>query len=286
MPSCGIIGLPLVGKTTVYNLLTGAKVETSKYFSGRTESNVGMARVPDERVNFLSDLYKPKKTTFAQTEIIDVPGLVRGASEGQGIGNAFLDTVRKVDALIHVVRAFEGEVEHVEGSINPLRDMQTIAYELLMADMEFVDKRITRIQEGKKKPPQSMLEVEVLGKILSHLEQEQPFSSVELSAKEREIISAYTFLTDKPLIVVVNLDDQQLAAGTYPGTEEAEAYCASNQIMLVEMSAESEMEISQLNGEEREAFFCGLRYYAAWNRQHCSSSLRCSGTYFFLYGGR
>jgi GTP-binding protein YchF len=258
MPSCGIIGLPMVGKTTVYNLLTGARVKTSDYFSGKTEANVGMARVPDRRIDFLSNLYKPKKTTYAQIEVIDVPGLVRGASEGQGIGNAFLDTVRRVDALIHVVRSFESEVEHVEGSINPLRDVETVLYELLMADIEFVDKRITRINESKKKPPQAALEVAVLSKVLSHLEQELPFSSLDLSDTERETIMNYTFLTDKPIIVVVNLDDKQLSLGSYPGRTELHAYCAKSGISLLEISANSEMEIGDLEGEERDLFFAEL----------------------------
>lgn len=258
MPTCGIIGLPMVGKTTVFNLLSGAKAETSRFFSGRTEANVAMAKVPDKRIDFLSGIYKPRKTTYAQIEAIDVPGLVRGASEGQGIGNAFLDSVRKADALIHVVRVFAGDLEHVEGSTDPLRDVQTVAFELLMADMEFVDKRLSRIQEAKKKPPQAAAETEVLGKILQHLEQELPFSQIELSDKERETIAHYTFLTDKPLIIVANLDDAQLSAGDYPGKAGLQAYCASNGLALVEISANSEMEIAQLSGEDRELFFADL----------------------------
>ena len=258
MPTCGIIGLPMVGKTTVFNLLSGARAETSKFFSGRTEANVAMARVPDKRIDFLSGLYKPKKTTYAQIEAIDVPGLVRGASEGQGIGNAFLDSVRKADALIHVVRVFHSDLEHVEGTIDPVRDVQTVAFELLMADMEFVDKRINRIQEAKKKPPQSAAEAEVLGKILQHLEQELPFSQIVLDEKEREVIAHYTFLTDKPLIVVANLDDAQLGSGHYPGKEALHSYCQTQSLSLVEISANSEMEIAELSGEDRELFFADL----------------------------
>ena len=258
MPTCGIIGLPMVGKTTVFNLLSGARAETSKFFSGRTEANVAIARVPDKRIDFLSGIYRPKKTTYAQIETIDVPGLVRGASEGQGIGNAFLDSVRKADALIQVVRVFDSELEHVEGTIDPLRDVQTIAFELLMADMEFVDKRLTRIQEAKKKPPQSAAEAEVLRKILDHLEQELPFSTIELSENEREVIAHYTFLTDKPLIIVANLDDSQLSAGEYPGQADLQSYCSAHGLPLVEISANSEMEIAELSGEDRALFFADL----------------------------
>lgn len=258
MPSCGIIGLPMVGKTTVFNLLTGAKAETSNFFSGRTDANVATARVPDRRVDFLSKLYRPKKTTYAQIEAIDVPGLVRGASEGQGIGNAFLDAVRKADALVHVVRAFASDLEHVEGSIDPVRDVETIAFELLMADMEFVDKRINRIHEAKKKPPQSALEADVLGKILLHLEQELPFSTMSLSDTERELIAQYTFLTDKPIIIVVNLDDGQFRAADYPGRDKLHQYCKTHELPLLEISANTEMELARLGGEERELFFADL----------------------------
>lgn len=259
MPSCGIIGLPMVGKTTVFNLLTGSRVQTSNFFSGKTESNVGMARVPDRRIDFLSALYKPRKTTYAQLELIDVPGLVRGASEGQGIGNTFLDGIRKMDALIHVVRAFEtGDVEHVEGGVNPLRDVQTVAYELLMADIEFVDKRLSRLKEGKKRNAQTDEEIALLSRILEHLEAEKPFSTILLTEDERRSLVNYTFLTDKTVILVVNLDDDQFRTKNYPGRQALHAYASEQMLALVEISANTEMEISELSGEDREMFFADL----------------------------
>jgi len=259
MPSCGIIGLPMVGKTTVFNLLTGAKVQTSNFFSGKTEANIGMAKVPDRRIDFLSGLYKPRKTTYAQIELIDVPGLVRGASQGQGIGNAFMDTVRKVDALIHVVRAFEsGDVEHVEGSVDPVRDVQTVAYELLMADIEFVDKRISRLKEGKKRTAQTDAEIALLTRILEHLEAEKPFAALELSDEERLSLINYTFFTDKPIIIVANLDDSQFKAKQYPGMDGLRQYATEQGLPLIEISANTEMEISDLEGEDREMFFADL----------------------------
>lgn len=256
MPSCGIIGLPMVGKTTVFNLLTGARVQTSNFFSGKTESNLGMAKVPDRRIDFLSALYKPKKTIYAQLELIDVPGLVRGASEGQGIGNAFMDTVRKVDALILVLRAFRSEdVEHVEGSIDPMRDVQTVVYELLMADIEFVDKRLTRLRESKKRPPQAEEEISLLSKILEHLEAEKPFATLDLTEDERRALVNYTFFTDKPLILVANLDDEQFKAQDYIGRAPLHTYAQENGLPLIEISANTEVEISELTGEDRDMFF-------------------------------
>ena len=259
MLSCGIVGLPTVGKTTLFNLLTGARVKKSQYFSGKTDANIGISRVPDRRIDFLSNQFKPRKTTYAQMEVIDVPGLVRGASEGQGVGNAFLDGVRKVDALVQVVRAFRNsDVVHVENSINPARDMETVNFELLMADLDFVDKRITRIKQGKKVTPEQIQELEILQKCLIHLEQELPFSSLELSAEERLVLQNYTFLTDKPMIIVVNLDEQQFSAREYPGREALQQAAAQKGLPVVELCVQIEEELSQLELSDREAFFIEL----------------------------
>ncbi|MBT9157237.1 MAG: Ribosome-binding ATPase YchF [Firmicutes bacterium] len=259
MPSCGIIGLPMAGKTTVYNLLTGAKAQTSSFFSGKTEANIGMAKVPDQRVDFLARYYKPKKTTFAQIEFMDMPGLVRGASEGQGIGNAFLESVRRVDALVHVVRAFnESDAEHIEGSVSPLRDVQTLAYELLMADMAFVDKRISRLKEGKKRPPQAEEEIILLEKILFHLESERPLKALELSFSERGALAQYTFLTDKPMILVINLDEHQLRSKVYEGSREIAAYAEEHAWPLIELSAHTEVELAELSIVDRQEFLRDL----------------------------
>jgi GTP-binding protein YchF len=255
MLSCGIVGLPTVGKTTLFNLLTGAHVETSSFFSGKTSANIGIANVPDRRIDWLSQLYHPKKTTYAQMQVIDVPGLVRGASQGHGVGNAFLDGVRQVDALIQVVRAFQNDdIVHVEDSIDPLRDMETVNFELLMADLEFVDKRITRIKQGKKITPEQTAELSVLQKCLEHLEQELPFSNLELSADERLTLQNYTFLTDKPLIVVVNLDERQFSQGDYPGRDQLLAVAATKGLPVIELCAQMEEEISRLPAEDRQLF--------------------------------
>ncbi len=256
MLSCGIVGLPTVGKTTLFNLLTGARVQKSQFFSGRTDANVGIARVPDSRIDLLSRLFNPKKTTYAQMEVTDLPGLVRGSSQGQGVGNAFLDGVRQVDALVQVVRAFQNEdVLHVEESIDPVRDMETINFELLMADLDFVDKRITRIRQGKKITPEQAKELPILEKCMAHLEQEQPFSTLELTQEEQESLQNYTFLTDKPMLVVVNLDENQFAEREYPGRQALIDKAAAQGLPVVELCVQIEEEISQLDAEDRELFF-------------------------------
>lgn len=259
MLSCGIVGLPTVGKTTLFNLLTGAQVQKSQFFSGRVDANVGIAKVPDTRIDFLSELYKPKKTTYAQMEVIDLPGLVRGASQGKGVGNAFLDGVRQVDALIQVVRAFNNpDVLHVDESIDPVRDMETINFELLMADLDFVDKRISRIKQGKKVTPEQLKELAVLEKCLAHLEQELPFSSLELEPEERAALQNYTFLTDKPMLVVVNLDEEQFSTKNYPQRDSLLAAAEAKGLPVIELCVQIEEEISQLDKDDRELFFSEL----------------------------
>ncbi len=253
--NCGLIGLPMVGKTTIFNLLTGASAETSGFFTGKTETNVGIAKVPDRRVDYLSDMYRPRKTTYAQIKFSDVPGLVRGSSEGKGVGNQFLNAIRDVDLLVHVVRSFENpDVPHVDDSIDPLRDIETIALEILLADMELVEKRIERIKSGKKIKKENVLELEILEKCLNALENEMPIGSIDLSDEEKLILKNYNFLTEKPLMLVVNTDEDQFKSKSYTGKDELEAYAAARGLSVLEICGRIEMEISQLPDEDKEMF--------------------------------
>ena len=161
----------MVGKTTIFNLLTGANAETSNFLTGKAETNIKAAVLADRRIDFLSGMYKPRKTTHALIQFSDVPGLVQGSSQGQGVGNQFLNSIRNVDMLAHIVRAFTNEdVPHVSGGINPLRDIDTINVELLLADMEIIEKRMERIKTGKKVKKENLIELEVLEKCLNALE--------------------------------------------------------------------------------------------------------------------
>lgn len=251
----GLVGLPMVGKTTIFNLVTNAGVETSNYLTGKTETNVGMAKVPDKRINYLSDMFKPKKTTFAQIKFSDVPGLVRGSSQGKGVGNRFLDSIRNSDLLVHVVRAFENpDVPHAEGSIDPMRDVETINLELLLADLDLVEKRIERIKGGKKIKKEMFAELEVLQRLLEALENEVPLHQVELSDKEREMLQNYSFFSEKPSIIVVNTGEEQFKSGDYPRKHELESWAAEKGTKLLEVCGQAEMEIAQLPEEDREMF--------------------------------
>jgi GTP-binding protein YchF len=257
--NCGLVGLPMVVKTTIFNLLTGAGLETSNFLTGKTETNVDTARVPDARVGFLSALYKPRKTTYAQIQCSDVPGLVRGSSQGQGVGNQFLNTIRNVDMLAHIVRAFQDpQLPHVDGEIDPLRDVETINMELLFADMEVLEKRIERIKAGKKVKKEHQLEMEILAKCLESLENEVSISRLDLSDEEKMVLKNFSFLTEKPMVLVINTDEEQYKAKTYPGKDKLAAYAAEQGLPVIEICGKIEMEISMLPEEDKELFMADL----------------------------
>ncbi len=251
----GLIGLPSVGKTTLFNLLTGLDIEISEFSTGKVEANIGIAKIPDDRIDFLSEMYKPKKTTYANIEVIDVPGLVSGSSTGKGVGNQFLDNIRKADLLVHILRAFENkEVIHVDGSINPMRDIETINMELLFADLGVIDNRIDRIKNSKKVTKENLQELEVLKKCKEGLENGLLIHNLDLGDEEKEHLKTFGFLSEKPMILVVNLDEYQLKSGDYPTKEDIREFSEKVNTPLIELCIESELEISKLEPEDREIF--------------------------------
>lgn len=259
MLTVGIIGLPMAGKTTIFNLLTGASAHTSDFFTGKADTNVGIAQVPDPRVDFLARLYHPRRTVYAQIRCCDVPGLVRGAAQGAGVGNQFLDGIRNVDLLVHVLRAFfNPDVPHVDGGINPVRDLETIQIELLLADMELIEKRIERIKSSKKISKEASRELPVLEKCLAALEREVPLQQLELTGEERAALANYNFFTEKPLMLVVNTDEDQFRKKDYPFQAELTSLAASRGLSLLEVCGRLEMEIGLLPPAERELFLADL----------------------------
>jgi len=251
----GLIGLPSVGKTTLFNLLTGSNIEVTGFSKGKIEANSGIAKIPDERIDFLKEMYDPKKTTFATIEVIDVPGLVRGSSTGKGVGNQFLDNIRKADALIHVLRAFENEgVLHDEGSIDPMRDIETVNLELLFADLGVIENRIGRIQTSKKVTKENLEELEVLKKCKEGLENGLLIHNLNLSDEENELLKTFSFLSEKPMLLVANMDEAQFVEGDYPAKAALIEFAQGVNTPLIELSIKTELEINQLDPEDRGIF--------------------------------
>lgn len=246
--TCGIIGLPLVGKTTLFNLLTQGEEETSNY-AGRTKTNIRVSQIPDQRLDFLADIYHPRKVVPATLEVTDVPGLNRGT------GAAFLAAVREVDALIHVVRAFNSEaVTHIDGNINPVRDLENVNAELYLADLEMVETRLERIAAGKKNKGETQVEQAALKRCQEVLNEGKPITEAGLSDEEWQAIRSLGFLTIKPMIFVVNIDEDQLHEGHFDGEEDVNAYAGEKGIPVLAICLELEVEISQLDPGEREVF--------------------------------
>lgn len=252
----GLVGLPMTGKTTFFNLLTGAVIDSSGFSSGKTETHVGIAKVPDKRLDFLSDIYKPKKTTYATIEVTDIKGYAAGGAPSKGTGvNPFLESVRQVDALVHVVRAFRDDsIVHVEGTIDPLRDIETVGLELLFADLAVVENRIDRIENSKKVTKEMTEELEVLKKCRDTLEKGKLLNSLELSEEESGHLKSFSFLTERPLVLLVNLDEDQYRAGNYEQKEEIMKHAKEGHIPVVEICAKTELEINQLEDEDRALF--------------------------------
>ena len=211
----GIVGLPQVGKTTIFNLLTQGRVDTSSWGSGR-DAHIGIAYVPDQRVDKLAEIVKPKKTTYATVEYVDLPGLSRGEGKAALQGQSkemttYLNSLKNIDALLHVVRAFEDpNLPHVEGSVNPLRDIGLFELEMIFSDLAIVEKRLERLAKDLKKvkSPELEMENEVLNRFKAALENEQPLRELELTPEEDKRIRGFTFLSAKPVMLVINVGDQ------------------------------------------------------------------------------
>ncbi len=252
----GVVGLPNVGKSTLFNALTQAGAQSANYPFCTIEPNYGVVSVPDSRLDYLAEIYHPQKFTPATIEFVDIAGLVKGASKGEGLGNKFLSHIREVDAVIEVVRCFEdGNITHVDGSIDPLRDVTTINYELIFADMETVEKRKTKsaklIKTGDKK---YAAEVAVCDKLLEALEKGSFARNMDLDEHEREIVDDMFLLTNKPVIYVANISEEQVGADAPAGLDDFLAYAREHGSDVIFISAKVEEELAGLDDEEKELF--------------------------------
>ena len=258
----GIVGLPNVGKSTLFNAITNSHVEAANYPFATINPNTGVVNVPDERLDFLSNLFKPERTIPATVEFTDIAGLVRGASKGEGLGNQFLSHIRECDAIVEVVRCFENQdIIHVDGSVDPIRDIEVINLELVMADLDTVNKRIEKVANKARiqKDKESLLEMSILEPIQKVLEQGQPARIVKLNEEQELFAKSYHLLTKKPIIYVANVSEEDLmdlsAAINYQKVVDY-AHKEGNEVIPV--SCEIEYELSELSKEDRDEYLKDL----------------------------
>jgi len=286
----GIVGLPNVGKSTLFNSLTKAGAESANYPFCTIDPNVGVVTVPDERLNVLGEMYHTKKIIPAAIEFVDIAGLVKGASKGEGLGNQFLANIREVDAIVHVVRCFENSnIVHVDGSINPLRDIETINLELIFSDLEILERRISKVSKVARNDKSAAKELGLLNKVKAHLEDgklAKTFEEVD-DEEEQAWLESYNLLTYKPVIYAANVSEDDLAddAANNEGVQAVREYAKGEQSEVFVVCAEIEAEISELDDDEKKMFLEDLGLKESGLEKLIKASYKLLGLISYITSG-
>ena len=285
----GIVGLPNVGKSTLFNSLTKAGAQSANYPFCTIDPNIGIVAVPDERISLLGELYHTKKVTPATIEFVDIAGLVKGASKGEGLGNQFLSNIREVDAIVHVVRCFEdGNVIHVDGSVNPLRDIETINLELIFSDLEILERRIAKVAKGARMDKTQGKELQMLNRVKEWLEEGKP--AIGFACQDEDEQAAFAMLnllTAKPVIYAANVSEDDLeddGAGN-EGVQAVRSYAAQTGSEVFVICARIEEEISELDDEEKQMFLEELGLKESGLEKLIRASYSLLGLMSFLTAG-